>query len=203
MKPYREWWSLLMEGGFSRYLEDEDYTEGREVKMEKIAHFRQCAPHDMQGCPLQPGRTLVDELQSLNLMQGLLGTPEAPCVGDGSLLPWRQKDLLERHIWSSNDGSSTTAAAWSCRPGDAAGAPGVAAVAAGVAEDRAAGIAWRWMQHQKVEPQGHGGRQVQQMDAAASEVGLSCSHSVLVGSNWRSACAASLQVDVVAEKGPW
>ena len=98
--------------------------------------------------------------------------------------------------WSSNDGSSTTVAAWSCRPGGAAGKPGVAAVAAGVAEDRAAGIAWRWMQHQKVEPQGHGGRQVQQMDAAASEVGLSCSHSVLVGSNWRSACAASLQVDV-------
>ena len=97
LKAHREWWNLLMEGGYQRYMQDDaDYTEARADKAVKVAHFRQiCA--DLAGSPLQ-GRTLIDELQALSLLQGNLGTHAAPCVGDGSLLPWRQTDLLGRHL---------------------------------------------------------------------------------------------------------
>ena len=86
-----------MEGGYQRYMQGEDYDEEAAVKAMKVAHWRQIS-EDLAGCPLPAGRTLVDELQSLNAALQNLGDEANPAVGDGSLLAWRQHDLEVRHL---------------------------------------------------------------------------------------------------------
>ena len=97
MQPLLQWWQLIVEGGYQRYLQSHDYTEDDVVKAEKVAHWRQLSG-DLQGVRLPADRTLMDEVQALNLLMKNLGSSEVPCVGDGSLLCWRQYDIEERHL---------------------------------------------------------------------------------------------------------